>query len=221
MNVEKIALPLTIMNIIALIIVTFSLPNIVPIHLNLSGVVDGFASKWYIPVLGIIPLIISIAHMIYDDYYNQTNLNKTIERKIILMLCLFFIAMNWLLVLFALFNDNISAINIISIISFITIAISILFIVLGFFMSSIKLNKHLGIRTPWTLKNNTVWRKTHQLGTYSFMIAGFILIIYSIAGYISQNTIYHVIGLIIAIFCAVVVPIFYSYYEYKQIESFK
>lgn len=93
--------------------------------------------------------------------------------------------------------------------------------IIGCFIGSIERNKFFGIRTPWTLKSEIVWKKTHRLATYSFMISGFVLIIYSIAGYISEDNIYIIIGLAIALFLAAVLPVSYSYYEYKKINNSK
>ncbi len=47
-----------------------------------------------------------------------------------------------------------------------------LFILLGNLMTRIRPNWFMGIRTPWTLSSDTVWRKTHRFGGVSFAIAG-------------------------------------------------
>jgi uncharacterized membrane protein len=86
-------------------------------------------------------------------------------------------------------------------------------------MRNIKKFKSYGIRTPWTLKSKIVWRKTHNLATYSYMVSGFVLIIYSIAGFISENTVYNIMGLAISLFFAFGLPIAYSYYEYGKIKD--
>lgn len=59
----------------------------------------------------------------------------------------------------------------------IPLAIGLLFIVIGNYMPQIKSNFLMGIRTPWTLSSDTVWRKTHLLGGYVFVIAGIAFII--------------------------------------------
>jgi uncharacterized membrane protein len=59
------------------------------------------------------------------------------------------------------------------------IGIGLLFIVIGNFMSQIRQNYFFGVRTPWTLANETVWKKIHRIGGFSFMIEGIILIISS------------------------------------------
>ena len=46
---------------------------------------------------------------------------------------------------------------------------------LGNYMPTIKPNYFVGIRTPWTLENETNWRKTHRLGGKVFMISGLLI----------------------------------------------
>ena len=216
MKIIKIFLPLAILNLISLVLVTFTLPDIVPIHLTVGGVVDGFGSKWYIPVLGMIPLVLTTVYIFYR-YYQKENENKSIEDKIFPLIIMFTVAITWIPVFISF---NFSKNHVLDIITIVFIAIAILFIILGYYMGSIKRNKYLGIRTPWTLKDDIVWKKTHNLATYSYMVSGFVLIIYSIAGFISENVIYFFIGLAIALFLTVVLPVSYSYYDYRKNKDF-
>lgn len=47
-----------------------------------------------------------------------------------------------------------------------------LFIYLGFILKNLKQNWFIGIRTPWTLSNEKVWKKTHNLGSKLFILLG-------------------------------------------------
>jgi uncharacterized membrane protein len=49
-------------------------------------------------------------------------------------------------------------------------------------MRNAKRNFFIGIRTPWTLSSDTVWDKTHQLGSILFMISGVLALIGGIFG---------------------------------------
>lgn len=51
-------------------------------------------------------------------------------------------------------------------------AIGLLFIFIGFMMRQAKRNFFIGIRTPWTLSSDTVWKETHRIGAVLFMISG-------------------------------------------------
>ena len=44
-------------------------------------------------------------------------------------------------------------------------------------MSRIQFNYTMGIRTPWTLANEEVWRRTHRLAGPLWFIAGIIVMI--------------------------------------------
>jgi uncharacterized membrane protein len=48
----------------------------------------------------------------------------------------------------------------------------ILFIAIGYLLRKAKRNFFIGIRTPWTLSSDSVWDKTHQLGSALFMLSG-------------------------------------------------
>jgi len=50
--------------------------------------------------------------------------------------------------------------------------LGILFIFVGYLLRKAKRNFFIGIRTPWTLSSDSVWDKTHQLGSWLFMISG-------------------------------------------------
>jgi uncharacterized membrane protein len=47
-----------------------------------------------------------------------------------------------------------------------------MFILLGNVMTRIRPNWFIGIRTPWTLSSDNVWRKTHRFGGVAFVFAG-------------------------------------------------
>lgn len=59
---------------------------------------------------------------------------------------------------------------------FIIPAISALFYYIGYIMQFIKRNFWIGFRTPWTIANETVWDKTHTLGSKIFRWMGVIML---------------------------------------------
>lgn len=50
--------------------------------------------------------------------------------------------------------------------------IGVLFIFIGYLLRKARRNFFIGIRTPWTLSSDSVWDKTHQLGSILFMLSG-------------------------------------------------
>ena len=57
------------------------------------------------------------------------------------------------------------------------IVLGALFLFIGNLMTRMRPNWFMGIRTPWTLSSERVWRKTHRVGGYSFTIAGLIVMV--------------------------------------------
>ena len=53
-------------------------------------------------------------------------------------------------------------------------ALGFLFFYIGILVKNLKRNWFIGIRTPWTISNDKVWKKTHILGSNLFMISGVI-----------------------------------------------
>lgn len=97
----------------------------------------------------------------------------------------------------------------------IPLAVLLLFTVLGNYLGNVRPNWFVGIRTPWTLSNETVWRKTHQLGgrlMFFSGLTGFILALFASQSFLN-------VIVIAAVVIGAIVPAVYSYFEYRKIEN--
>jgi uncharacterized membrane protein len=99
--------------------------------------------------------------------------------------------------------------------SFIILAIGLLFMLLGNYMKTIKANYFIGIRTPWTLENESVWKSTHKLGGKLWFIGGLAIVISSLTASKEFNTIFFIIITILL----TLIPLVYSYLEYKKLKN--
>ena len=99
--------------------------------------------------------------------------------------------------------------------NYIVLLIGVLYIILGNYFKTIKANYFIGIRTPWTLENESVWKKTHQLGGKLWFIGGLIVVLSSLTVDKQSNFMLFLMttGIII------IVPIVYSYMIYKKENS--
>jgi uncharacterized membrane protein len=91
-----------------------------------------------------------------------------------------------------------------------TPAIGVLFIYLGFLMEKAKRNWFVGIRTPWTLSSDRVWKNTHRIGSKLFKICGVIAVIGAFLGK------YAFYAIIIPVLATVVYTVVYSYFDYQN-----
>lgn len=55
--------------------------------------------------------------------------------------------------------------------------LSVLFITIGNFLPKIQSNFFMGIKTPWALSNEDIWRKTHRLGGKLYVSSGVITLL--------------------------------------------
>lgn len=161
MKIIKFMFPLLILNLTALILVTFGLLNIIPIHMNLSGVVHEFVSKYHVPIFEIIPIFMIIIYIVYI-YFSKPVPNKKIEDKIIIGIINLFMIISWIPVILTISLGSIDLSSSSSLVlfgsNFIYIYVTIcFFIFMGYYMKKIKLNNYFGInKTPLTLKNEIV-----------------------------------------------------------------
>lgn len=86
-------------------------------------------------------------------------------------------------------------------------ALGFLFVVVGNYLGRVQPNWFLGIRTPWTLSSDTVWRKTHRLGAWVFVIAGLLFMASAFVPAARGGA-----PLVVVIIGLVMVPVFYSLY---------
>jgi uncharacterized membrane protein len=87
----------------------------------------------------------------------------------------------------------------------------VLFIAVGFMLRKAKRNFFIGIRTPWTLSSDSVWDKTHQLGSILFMVSGALAII---GGFFGGMTAFWL--MFVPLIGSSLFLVIYSYVLYRQ-----
>ncbi len=90
--------------------------------------------------------------------------------------------------------------------------IGVLFVFIGNLLPRIRPNWFMGIRTPWTLSSEQVWRKTHRVGGYAFTLAGLAFIVISFLGRGPAGTRL----MLWLVFPIVLWPVLYSYLEWRK-----
>jgi uncharacterized membrane protein len=90
------------------------------------------------------------------------------------------------------------------------LTLGVFFIYLGFLVEHAEQNWFVGIRTPWTLSSERVWKKTHALGGTLFKIAGII----AMAGVFFGD--YSLWFSLVPILIVAAYMVIYSYLEYRK-----
>jgi uncharacterized membrane protein len=85
---------------------------------------------------------------------------------------------------------------------------------LGNYLPRVRSNWWIGIRTPWTLESERVWRETHRVAGFAFVGAGAITVVTAFLPAEVGTTV-----MMVAIATAALVPTVYSFVLYRREKS--
>ncbi|HEV3051206.1 MAG TPA: SdpI family protein [Longimicrobium sp.] len=91
------------------------------------------------------------------------------------------------------------------------VGVGLLFVGLGNYLPRIRSNWFMGIRTPWTMDNERVWRATHRVGGRTFVAAGIIMML---SAFLPPSA--RAVATVGAVALAAGVPLVYSYIAYRR-----
>jgi uncharacterized membrane protein len=187
------------------------LPEKVPMHWNIRGEVDRYGEKIELIIIPILlPLLVYIIFLVVPKIDPKNKLNKMGNKlQTIKFLLTTFMSILALFIIYTAKNESFANPN------YIVLLIGVLYIIFGNYFKTIKANYFIGIRTPWTLENETVWKETHKLGGKMWFIGGLIIILSSLLLEKQTNfTIFIVITAIITI-----IPVVYSYLKFQNLKK--
>ena len=194
-------------------IVSYSyLPDMMPMHWNAQGEIDGYMGKLWglfmLPIisLGLFALFLVIPKL--DPRRSNLESFKEYYQGIILMIVgfLFYI---YILTILAAIGYKFNMVQAMA------LSFAVLFYYMGIVLKKTKSNFFVGIRTPWTLSDEKVWEKTHDLGGKLFKVSGIIAFF---------GVLFKEVAIFLMIIPTIVASIFiyiYSYLEYAKIHKGK
>ncbi len=188
----------------------------IPSHWNIRGEIDGYTGKWtailLFPGINILMFIIMLILPIISVRYRETpeRFSHMIPKITNIVIFFFAIIHIYTLLLGAKLITNTG--------TFLYYSLGLMFILLGNILPKMPSSFFIGIRTPWTLSSEHVWRKTHKVGGICFVMGGLLMIfIPAIWGnHATALTIMFVL-FITLILC----PVLYSFFLYKKEERSK
>ncbi|MED3883900.1 SdpI family protein [Priestia aryabhattai] len=201
-------LSITLFTLITWLVALPHLPATMPIHWGANGEADGFATKinamiLTVGIMVLIYFIIAFVPRIDPRKENYKYFSKTYNILLNAVLLLFFFV-NMSTILQGLgYNVPMSYIA--------PIMAGLVFIIIGNYLQRVRSNYFMGIRTPWTLSNENVWKKTHRLSGKIFFIGGLLILI---SAFLPDG--YKSVILWGSIVLCVAVPYLYSYVAYKK-----
>lgn len=150
------------------------LPDMVPTHFNVRGEPDDWMARnfgaYMMPLFGI--LLYGIFHLLPRISPRRTNIDRFEDTYwLIANTTLGFLSALHVLMLGRALGWPVD------ITSAMLLGIGLLFMVIGNVLPRTRSNWWMGIRTPWTMESETVWRATHRLAGKTFMIGGAVTVV--------------------------------------------
>ncbi|CAM5795605.1 MULTISPECIES: SdpI family protein [Brevibacillus] len=191
------------------------LPEQMVIHFGPGGEPDGFQSKGtffltYILISIVIFAIVAYTRKIDPKKQNYEKFEKAYGIIRLLTVLILSAAFSHLLA----YNLGMRAIGADV---FANLIIGVLWLVIGNYLPQVRSNYFIGIKTPWTLASEEVWRKTHRMSGPLWVIAGLFAILSAFLPAMRDAS----WPLLVVIGLSVGVPVIYSYMAYRRLEGTK
>ena len=213
LNLQK-ELPLIAIVLAPFIYLAFiwkNLPDSVPIHWDIEGDIDRYGDKSeliLIPIL--LPLLIYVIFTIVPLIDPKGKIQQMGNKYFMLKTAMtVFMSILASIIIYAVKNESLYNPN------YIILLIGVLLMILGNYFKTLRANYFIGIRTPWTLENQTVWKETHKLAGKIWFIGGLVIIVSSLL--LDKEANFKLfIGIIIVIS---LIPVIYSFFKFRSLSN--
>lgn len=163
-----------------------SLPDNVPLHFDLYGNTDNFASKSNLWVLAVLPLMLTVLAEIVGVVRRRNTsegrehafmqLNQKALIVTVLLINVFSIVLTGVM-LYLGFKSSQTMDADFPTSTLLTVLIGVLLVGLGNMLPKTRRNSMIGFRVSWTLESDIVWTKTHRFGGIVMLASGLLTIL--------------------------------------------
>ena len=188
---------------------------VVPIHYGIDGAADGWGSKWWLGLLGIIPVLLLGGYEWYRKWSQnkpRNMANMKYQDTAVPMITVMFVAISWFFATTK--GETMEGENF----GWVAIVMGMLMVFLSNMFGKISPNRNFGLRIPWTLKDDDVWRATHRMAGYWGVAGGIVMIASGIAAFRFGYTV-SLAGVLVGVLILVVPPTIFAYRMYHRIHG--
>lgn len=206
---ELVAWGISLVSLLVALYFLPSLPAQVPTHWNMAGQIDGYGpplSILQLPLVGLgLNLMLSFLPLIDPKRQNYQKF-AGVYHMLRLILSLFFAGLTAIL-LYSSYHPGALQVN-----SLILAGIGLMVSFIGNYLPKIKPNYFVGVRTPWALASETVWRKTHRLSGFLWFAGGLVL---AVMGFVLRDgTLFAACAVLFALLVGV--PAIFSFWAFRK-----
>jgi uncharacterized membrane protein len=208
MKTRWLGLVFALVTLIFSAVVLNDLPEQVPTHFNVQGEPDDWSSRIFAAFM--IPVVSMLLVVLFNVFPKISPRRQNLDR---------FSDTYWLIA-----NASIAFLGALHVLvlgralgwpvdisSATLLGVGIMFMIIGNVLPRTRSNWWMGIRTPWTMESDDVWRATHRLAGKTFMIGGAFTVIAALLPMSLRPWI--AIG---ALAIAGFIPVIYSYLYWRR-----
>ncbi|MCB0077761.1 MAG: SdpI family protein [Anaerolineales bacterium] len=198
--------------VIVTLIVYSRLPEPMPTHWNAAGEVDGYSSRlvgaWLIPLTSAALYLLLLVIPRIDP--RRKNVERFSDVYALMRVgFVLFMAFVQGAIFYAVLTQNDAAVG-----WLMPVGVGMLFILIGNYMPRVRSNWFMGIRTPWTLSSDRVWRNTHRLGGRLFIVVGLLLMLTALMP--AEWIVWVLMGSVLLLSAGMFA---YSWWDYQRVEG--
>lgn len=212
MRVKKIVFyGLMFLPLISALIALQFLPEQIPAHYGFSNQVTRWGSKYEALIIPVVTAVLGYFFLgiakiaAKQEEYGNNNENVCIVAGIVTLI-IFNIMTGY--ALYASFHkiENLSS-DKLDVNQLLFGILGIAMIIIGNIMPKLRMNAVTGLKTKWSTKNETTWKKSQRFGGISYMIGGFAIVVicFFVQGIYCFLSVLGVIAILLAI------DVFYTY----------
>jgi uncharacterized membrane protein len=185
-------------------------PDRIPTHWNFRGQVDAYSGKYFgllwLPVvnIGLCGLFLVLPKI--DPRKKNYGLFRGPYKAFRVVMTLFMAVIFFTIALVSL-GYKLSVPGVICYTSI------LLFLVIGNYIGNIRPNWFVGIRTPWTLDNPEIWRRTHRMAGRLLVASSMVMLL---LGIVVRGRLFQVLFFGYVIAFVALVPTVYSYVLHRR-----
>lgn len=177
---EKAIIALAALNLIVAAAFIAVMPDQVAVHFGPGGEADKIGSKYQLFIMTAGALLLGILSI--ADARTTERSNKLSKLKIGVGVQILFIGITVVACLIVLSPSSVEtpSSSIFNMSKASALVIGILLIICGNLMPKSTMNSTFGIRLPWSMESDEIWRKTQRFGGYVTILCGLALVMFGI-----------------------------------------
>ena len=156
------------------------LPELIPAHYDMNNQVTRWGSKYEALIFPVITVLFGYFMLAMAKLSSKQEENGSNNKNVCIVTGIASLALFNAMTVYFLYADFNSIENLSSIaldlnqLVFGLLGVSM--VLLGNIMPKLRMNSVVGLRTVWSIKNETAWKKSQRFGGISFIVSGIIII---------------------------------------------